>query len=193
MVNYQNGKIYKLVNNVDDEIYIGSTCNPLSKRKSEHKKNSKLEKCQNRPIYKHLIKIGWENVEIILIETYSCENKDELHKRERYWIDELKPSLNKVLPGRTEKEWRDDNRTELLVKKREYYKNNIEVIRVKDKKRYEKNREEISEKYAINRDRISEKGKIKITCDCGSIVRKDTKARHQKTQRHKDYLETLNQ
>ena len=29
---YQNGKVYKLVNCVDDKIYIGSTCARLSKR-----------------------------------------------------------------------------------------------------------------------------------------------------------------
>ena len=29
--NYQYGKIYTIVNNVDDMIYIGSTCSRLSK------------------------------------------------------------------------------------------------------------------------------------------------------------------
>ena len=34
---YHNAKIYKIVNNVDDMVYIGSTCLSLSKRKHLHK------------------------------------------------------------------------------------------------------------------------------------------------------------
>jgi len=33
MVNYANGKVYRLVNNVDEMFYVGSTCNPFHKRK----------------------------------------------------------------------------------------------------------------------------------------------------------------
>lgn len=38
---YKNGKIYRLVNSVDDEFYVGSTCLPLAKRKSTHKSEAK--------------------------------------------------------------------------------------------------------------------------------------------------------
>ena len=34
MVNYANGQVYRLVNNVDEKYYIGSTCNSLHKRKN---------------------------------------------------------------------------------------------------------------------------------------------------------------
>ena len=38
MVNYQLGKIYKLVDNTNGNIYIGSTCKPyLSSRLVQHK------------------------------------------------------------------------------------------------------------------------------------------------------------
>ena len=38
MVNYQLGKIYKLVDNTNGNIYIGSTCKPyLSSRLAAHK------------------------------------------------------------------------------------------------------------------------------------------------------------
>ena len=103
MVNYGNGKIYKLVNNVDDKIYIGSTCSKLSKRKGQHKANR--IRLQHTPIYKHFNEVGWDNVEIVLIENFECLNKDELHKRERYWIDELKPVLNQRSPITDNKEY----------------------------------------------------------------------------------------
>ena len=100
---YSNGKIYKSVNNVDDEIYIGSTCLPFPKRlywhKSAAKRNSK------RKVYSHLNTIGWENVRIILIETFPCESKAELEKRERHWYDELSPSLNSNVPSRSKEEY----------------------------------------------------------------------------------------
>jgi hypothetical protein len=96
MVNYQNSKIYKLVNNVDDKIYVGSTCNLLRVRKSGHK--DKSTKQVDRRVYAHLNAIGWDNVQIVLIEEFPCDNKMHLLKRERYWVDLLKPVLNTNLP-----------------------------------------------------------------------------------------------
>ena len=93
MPNYNNGKIYKLVNSVDNEIYIGSTCDSLSKRKSVHK--AMAVRCPNRRVCQHLNTIGWDNVRIILIESVGAFNKDQLRSREQHYIDLLKPSLNK--------------------------------------------------------------------------------------------------
>ena len=92
MPNYSNSKVYKLINSVDKKIYIGSTTQPLSTRLAEHK-----SKAKSRPynVYKHLNTIGWDKVRIILIETVNCFNKEQLNQREQYYIDRLKPSLNK--------------------------------------------------------------------------------------------------
>ena len=92
MPNYARGKIYKLVNDVDDEIYVGSTCGSLKLRKSTHKS---MARTKPRPVYHHLNAIGWENVRIVLIEDFACGNKRELLRREQHYIDELRPSLNK--------------------------------------------------------------------------------------------------
>ena len=93
MPNYNNGKIYNLVNNIDNNIYIGSSCNVLSKRLSEHKRNARIK--TERQVYKHLNEIGWLNVKIILIEEFACENRNQLLWREDYFIRLMKPSLNK--------------------------------------------------------------------------------------------------
>jgi hypothetical protein len=93
MANFQDSKVYKLVNSVDDEIYIGSTCQTLTKKKYFHKKNSTRH--PNRRVYEHLNRIGWENVRIILIESVQAFNKDQLRAREQHYIDLLRPSLNK--------------------------------------------------------------------------------------------------
>ena len=38
---YNNGKIYKIINNFNDMVYIGSTCLPLRKRIFNHKKEQR--------------------------------------------------------------------------------------------------------------------------------------------------------
>jgi len=105
---YTNGKIYKLVNNTDKDIYVGSTCELLSKRLYGHKMCAK-SKTQTK-VYKHLNEIGWDNVEIILIESFPCANKMELVKRERYWVDQLSPSLNTFRPSVTPEEEKEQEK-----------------------------------------------------------------------------------
>ena len=76
---YANGKIYRLVNSVDNEEYVGSTCTPLAKSLYSHKIKAKQE--VNRRVYSHLNKEGFDNVNIVLIEEYPCENKMELERK----------------------------------------------------------------------------------------------------------------
>jgi group I intron endonuclease len=139
---YNLAKIYKLVNNVDDKIYVGSTCLTLTKRKSCHKVS--CLKCPNQPVYKHLNEIGFNNVDIVIIESFPCPSKDELHKRERYWIDLLKPELNKNIPSRTMAEYNAsigfqkkkeyDQKPESKQKKKQYYVEHKEQIKAENKK-----------------------------------------------------------
>jgi len=46
-VDYSKGKIYKITNDFNDEIYVGSTCDTLVKRFSNHKKDSKKERTKD--------------------------------------------------------------------------------------------------------------------------------------------------
>ena len=79
---YNNGKIYKLVDQVNGYFYIGSTCNPLSKRLSWHKQNAKKQTFQNIKVYKHFNSIGWKNVKIVLIQEHYLDNKEQLLREE---------------------------------------------------------------------------------------------------------------
>ena len=85
MPNYKNGKVYKLVNNIDNLIYIGSTTCRLSTRMALHRLHAKKNYTTN--LYKHMNKLGINNFKIILIEYCSCNSKDELLRRERYIFD----------------------------------------------------------------------------------------------------------
>jgi group I intron endonuclease len=93
MVNYQNGKIYKIINDINDEIYIGSTTKLLCQRLTQHRSDSR--KNINRKLFKFVRENGgWRNFRIILIEFHVCDTKAELLRREQYHIDLLRPTLN---------------------------------------------------------------------------------------------------
>ena len=92
MPDYSNSKVYKLINSVDSKIYIGSTTQSLCKRLAKHKSDAKKNP---QFVHKHFNTIGWDTVRIILIETVECSNKEQLMMREQYYIDLLKPSLNR--------------------------------------------------------------------------------------------------
>jgi hypothetical protein len=51
----------------------------------------------------------YDDVRIELIEEFPCENKMELNKREGHYIRTLE-CVNKLVAGRTKKEWREDNK-----------------------------------------------------------------------------------
>ena len=82
MPNYNNGKIYKIVNNIDNMIYIGSTTTKLCYRMAVHR--CKMRYNNNINLYNHMRKLGIDNFKIVLIEEYSCNNKEQLLRHERY-------------------------------------------------------------------------------------------------------------
>jgi hypothetical protein len=87
---YSQGKIYKIVCNKTGLIYIGSTCNILEKRLKEHIGYYKayIEKKSNRLISSIFVTFN-NDCRIELIESYPCNNKIELQKREYYYIDNI--------------------------------------------------------------------------------------------------------
>jgi predicted GIY-YIG superfamily endonuclease len=74
MKDYSKGKIYKIVDESNGDVYIGSTINSLDLRFRTHQ------------IFKYYNKLKC-NCKIILIEDYPCNNKRELEMREQYFID----------------------------------------------------------------------------------------------------------
>lgn len=152
---YKNGKIYRLVNTVDDEQYIGSTCTSLAKRLYKHKQSAKLS--GNRYVYQHLNNIGWDSVRIILIEEYECENKMELERRERYWIEELKASLNQRIPTRTNKEWREANHDAELQRVANWQSQNREIVKKYKDKYSAENKDKTKARLAEYRAKNAEK------------------------------------
>ena len=91
MVNYQLGKIYKITTPHTSDIYMGSTsCRLLSQRMAKHRQDfQKYQKGKDDYVTSYeLLKLG--DCEILLIETYPCNGKDELHAREGHWLQKLR-------------------------------------------------------------------------------------------------------
>lgn len=164
VTDYSEGKIYKIVCNVTNEQYIGSTKEKyLSRRLQRHKYHYTeclIDKKRRKMSSFSIIQRG--NFDIILIEKYPCDSKYELEKRERYYI-ENNDCVNKNVPTRTTKEKRKAEP--------EKYK---EIDKKFNKKKSEKNKE-------------------KYKCECGSTLRKDHKKRHEKSQKHIDYIDKSNE
>ena len=73
--------------------------------------------------------------DIVLIESFPCENKDELHRKES-------------LPGQTRKEYYSKNAQKILDQQKQYWSNNKQKI-IERHKKY----------YLLNKDRIALRNK----------------------------------
>jgi hypothetical protein len=160
MVNYAESKIYKIVGS--GLTYYGSTCQPtLAKRLAAHKCDYKRYKDgKNHCVIKSFDIFELGEYTIVLVEKYPCTSKDELHARERYYI-ENNECVNKNIPNRTDAE---------------YYQANKECIKAKVSKYREIN------KIAINLKRVE----VRL-CECGSKYTFSNYNRHAKSNMHKAY------
>jgi hypothetical protein len=184
MPHYENACIYKIKHNEDyddENIYIGSTCD-IIKRRYQHKTRCNNE---NNPKYNLLVyqfirdNGGWDNWIMVKIHDYNCNSKSELEIEERRVLDLLKPNLNKIIPTRSAKEWREDNKQVLFEKKKKYRDANKEYIAERDKKYRENNKQVIAEKQKEYRENnkqiINEKKKEYREANKQVILERDKK------------------
>ena len=175
---YSNGRIYfiePICEHEDNEFYYGSTIQKLCKRIDKHRhdfkrwKDGKFGKIMCFELFE---KYGLENCKIYLAEKYPCEDREELEAREGYYIWNY-DCINKIIPGRTRKEYRIDNRD----KSKEYNINN--KIKIK-------------EYYNDNRDKINTKHNVHYDCVCGGKYTYSNKSKHLKSKKHIKYIEQNN-
>jgi len=158
MPDYQKAKIYRIISPSKNLVYYGSTVQTLSQRLTDHLKKKKYNKGGQ---YTSYLVLDCEDYKIELVEEYPCNNKEQLFKKEGEYI-KANDCVNKYIAGRTDKEWRDDNREYLLnydrerAKKRDkqkekerkdtYRKNNPEKVKECQKKWDEQNKEKLKAK-----------------------------------------------
>ena len=199
MPNYSNGKIYKIVDNTNGNIYIGSTCEKyLSNRLAGHR--SKYTAYLNGTNSKQMtsfeiLKNG--NYEIILIENVVCNSIAELHARERFHI-ENNECVNLIVPFRTDAEhteYHKEYREQHKVQRTEYLAEKSDIIKEQTKKYREEHKDEINAHKKVYREQHKEQIKqckaTVCTCKCGLTYTLCHKSRHEKSQRHIDTLSKL--
>ena len=86
MPNYQEGKIYKIYNTINDDIYVGSTTLKLCERMRSHRKCLNTEAKQHYPLYKLFSEYGVDTFYIELLEKCPCHDIAELRKKEGEYI-----------------------------------------------------------------------------------------------------------
>jgi hypothetical protein len=164
---YKNGKIYKIIDNTTGNIYIGCTCKKLCQRIAQHRTAYKsfLNGTGNYITSFEILKNG--NYSIILLEVYSCESKEQLNKRERYYIDTIE-CVNKVIPTRTNKEYYEANKETFKNNNKIYYEDNKEINKIYR----ETNKDKIKKYYEDNKDKILKQKKIYCEANKQNIAAK---------------------
>lgn len=179
---YEKGMIYKLCckdANIT-EIYIGSTVNKY-RRKGNHKTvcNNPNSNKYNYYVYQFIRENGgFDNWDLVILEEYPTENKNELVWKEREYIELLKPALNSAKRPIVTTE-------EKIERDRKWYEENTEKISEIKKKWRENNpdedRERNRKKYENNKQKIREKGRERVNCDiCNKELAREYLTRHKK-------------
>ena len=123
MPDYSNSKIYAIRSHKTPDIYIGSTCGPLSKRLYQHRHHYKAYNLGKRNYLSSFEIIKHPDNYIELIKEAKCSNKNELHKIEGGEI-RLRDCVNKNVAGRTRKERYRDNPEKFLIRNRNFLNDN---------------------------------------------------------------------
>ena len=148
MVNYSDGKIYRIVNTENETVYIGSTCQALSRRLATHKHRGNGNK-------------------IVLVKECPCENNEQLRREEQLCIEEHEGLVNERRAYQTEEQkkekarkYYESNREKMIESQRKYYEANREKSIEKARKYNEANREKVREGqrkyYESNREKLIE-------------------------------------
>jgi len=173
-MDYSKGKIYKIVCNITNEIYVGSTINTLNVRLGHHKKNN----CISRQILER------GDYKILLIENYPCKTKQDLLWRERDYIEKL-DCINEKKPIITIDERKEKQK---MLSKKQHAKRPIEYK--EEKQIYDKSyREKNAEKKKLVDKAYYEKNREQIVCECGCTIAKFEKSRHIKSKKHQNLLQ----
>ena len=177
VVNYQNGKIYKIMSYDTDMVYIGATTQSLSKRLGVHVNSYKCYLNGDKRYMSSFIILETDNYYIELVQEYPCNNKQQLDRKEGEIIRKYKQDnicCNIFISGRNKKEWYQDNRGEISEKRKQSRQNNLDEIRKKE-----------NQWYHDNRGKIKERKKEKKHCTiCNCYIGKGDFKRHTRSKKH---------
>lgn len=160
MPDYKLTKVYKIICDCDDRIYVGYTTRTLDARMSSHKKAT-----TRVPFSDHMREVGFKHFTIVLLEEKECKNAEEARQLEHKWMVELgaldpETGFNRTPPTQQltdyeyQKQYREANKDVIRERKRKYVEENAEHVAAKKAEWGKANRAKINERRAANREKI---------------------------------------
>ena len=186
--NCQQGKIYKLLNDIDDDVYVGSTTQPLSKRMVSHRKSAACSKTQSR-LYTKMRELGVGHFYIELIEECPCDNIEQLRAVEGKYIREV-GTLNQRIECRSDKQYRIDNKEKKKIDDAKYQAANKEKLKAYNKAYYEANKDKLFECQRLKRLENYEAKKDKLN-ERRRFLRKQAKNKKEKDAKASDTVSSV--
>ena len=139
-MNYANTKIYKIVCNKTGKVYIGSTTKKyLSDRLAGHRRDYEAYLLKEKGFITSFYILENNDYEIVLIENFPCQDKNEKNARERNYIENIE-CVNKQHPGRSKAEWYEINKVKCLEKMKDYREANSVKIKEYKQVYFQKNK-----------------------------------------------------
>ncbi|MGL5692343.1 MAG: GIY-YIG nuclease family protein [Bacteroidales bacterium] len=128
------GSIYKIINNINEKVYIGKTYLSVEERFKQHKNEYLKERSEKRPLYNAMRKYGIENFEVIELGKFKNLEEKEIEFIKEY--NSYSNGYNATLGG--------DGRRYIQVEDSEIVKTYLELKNVK----------ETAERYSICADSV---------------------------------------
>tara|TARA_R110000803_G_C11870529_1_gene308353 strand:- start:98 stop:685 length:588 start_codon:yes stop_codon:yes gene_type:complete len=187
MKDYSKGKIYKVISNNNDKLYIGSTIQTLCSRMNCHRR--KRGDCSSSLLG------NMKDCYMVLIANYPSDNREILlMEEERYYqlykkngfdvVNKNSPYTTKEQKKEQKKKWREDNKERNNIKSNKWNNEHKEHL----KKYYQENKDKLKKWREDNKEENKQKRKDKIQetihCICGVIIQKRGKNRHEKSIKH---------
>jgi hypothetical protein len=116
MPNYQNGKIYKIVNSINNKVYIGSTVVALYMRMGGHRRHARIGR--QSPLHREMHSLGVDQFTMLLVRNAPCNNIEELVAIEYEVMNQFQANgitlLNSLVNGKASLDTRERNRSQRI-------------------------------------------------------------------------------
>lgn len=194
--------IYLLRNNVDEEIYAGSTTN-LKKRMGYHKSDAKKACKKDRKLYEHINKIGWGHFYAESLYEFYCKDAEYADQSEEIAV-ECFGSLNTRKAHHTPEEAKAykkayykaygkayESREEVKARRKAY--NSLPKRKASRKAHQASPKGKQTRREGAKRYRSDPKrGGKPITCPCSqNTIKKYSYGKHCRSKKHRRYLESV--
>jgi hypothetical protein len=214
------GRVYKLISEHTNDVYVGSTERTLEIRLLYHNNDYKkhMKGANHYTVAVEILKHG--NVKIELIYEGEFSTRKEMYRLEGQYQLTTENCINKCIAGRTDKEYNEAHKDKISEYQKVYRQSHKEELHEYDKHKYQRNKDKIKEQVKLyrqeNKDKIKEhqknnylknkeerlqkarmyreenKDKIyaKITCECGVTCTKKGLKSHLNSNKHQTSMKT---